>query len=135
MRGTSAGPAALVFPLTTALGGTLLLTHSHAIANIKDELLIEMSHTPLALCGVAAGWARWLELRLDGRSAKSLPGSGMWPSSWSGSSCWTTAKPDLRARRREASALPYWRFAGAARVGPPCVGTHPDDLALFIIPC
>jgi len=51
--------------LTTALGGALLLTHSHAIANIKDQLLIEMSHTPLALCGVAAGWARWLELRPD----------------------------------------------------------------------
>jgi len=67
MRGINAGPMALVFPLMTALGGALLLTHSHAIANIKDQLLIEMSHTPLALCGVAAGWARWLELRLDGR--------------------------------------------------------------------
>ncbi len=67
LRGDQAGRAALVFPLTTALGGALLLTHSHAIANIKDQLLIEMSHTPLALCGIAAGWARWLELRLDGR--------------------------------------------------------------------
>ncbi|UWU94885.1 copper resistance D family protein [Bradyrhizobium sp. CB1015] len=67
LRGDKAGRAALVFPLTTALGGALLLTHSHAIANIKDQLLIEMSHTPLALCGIAAGWARWLELRLDGR--------------------------------------------------------------------
>jgi hypothetical protein len=40
-----------------ALGGALLLTHFHAIASIKDQLLVEMSHTPLALCGVAAGWA------------------------------------------------------------------------------
>ncbi|OAF00407.1 copper resistance protein [Bradyrhizobium centrolobii] len=77
LRGNDAGPAALVFPLTTALGGALLLTHSHAIANIKDQLLIEMSHTPLALCGVAAGWARWLELRLDGRVSRLA--SWIWP--------------------------------------------------------
>ena len=57
---------ALVFPLLTALGGALLLTHSHAIANVKDQLLIEVSHTPLALAGIAAGWARWLEIRADG---------------------------------------------------------------------
>jgi putative copper resistance protein D len=58
------GRAALVFPLITAIGGAALLTHSHAIANVKDQLLIELSHTPLALAGIAAGWARWLELRL-----------------------------------------------------------------------
>lgn len=57
---------ALVFPLLTALGGALLLTHSHAIANVRDQLLIEVSHTPLALAGIAAGWARWLEVRGDG---------------------------------------------------------------------
>jgi len=57
--------AALVFPLLTAVGAALLLTHSHAIANLKDQLLIEVTHTPLALAGVTAGWSRWLELRLD----------------------------------------------------------------------
>lgn len=57
--------AALVFPLITALGGALLLTHSHALSNLKDQLLIEITHVPLALCGITAGWARWLELRLD----------------------------------------------------------------------
>jgi putative copper resistance protein D len=57
--------AALVFPLITAVGGALLLTHNHAIANVKEQLLIELTHTPLALAGIAAGWARWLELRLD----------------------------------------------------------------------
>jgi len=57
--------AALVFPLMCAIGGTLLLTHSHAIANVKEQLLIEVTHTPLALAGIVAGWARWLELRLD----------------------------------------------------------------------
>ena len=48
-----------------AIGGTLLLTHSHAIANVKEQLLIEVTHTPLALAGIVAGWSRWLELRLD----------------------------------------------------------------------
>jgi putative copper resistance protein D len=57
--------AQLVFPLLCAGGGTLLLTHSHAIANLKDQLLIELTHTPLAVTGIVAGWARWLELRLD----------------------------------------------------------------------
>ena len=58
--------AALVFPLLTAVGAALLLTHNHAIANVKEQLLIELSHTPLALAGVAAGWSRWLEIRADG---------------------------------------------------------------------
>ena len=56
---------ALVFPLMVAAGAALLLTHSHAIANIKDQLLIEITHTPMALAGAVAGWSRWLELRLD----------------------------------------------------------------------
>ncbi len=69
--------AALVFPLLTALGGALLLTHSHAIANVKDQLLIEVSHTPLALAGIGAGWSRWLELRTDG-SIRRIAG-WIWP--------------------------------------------------------
>ncbi|HXP77399.1 MAG TPA: CopD family protein [Stellaceae bacterium] len=57
--------AALVFPLICALAGALLLTHQHALSNIKDQLLIEVTHAPLALFGLTAGWARWLELRLN----------------------------------------------------------------------
>lgn len=56
--------AALVFPGVCAIGGVVLLTHMHAVTNIKQEMLIELSHTPLAICGIIAGWARWLELRL-----------------------------------------------------------------------
>ncbi len=77
---TSARPhprAALVFPLMCALGGALLLTHSHAIANVKDALLIELTHTPLALAAVLAGWSRWLELRLD-RPGNRIAG-WVWP--------------------------------------------------------
>jgi len=52
------------------VGGAMLLTHSHQISNVKDQLLIELTHTPLALAGVASGWARWLELRLPGRGGR-----------------------------------------------------------------
>ncbi len=62
--------AALVFPLLTAVGGAALLTHQHAIANVRDQLLIEITHTPLALAAIAPGWARWLEIRADGRTAR-----------------------------------------------------------------
>ena len=70
--------AALVFPLLTAVGAALLLTHNHAIANVKEQLLIELSHTPLALAGVAAGWSRWLEIRADGNVRRWA--GWVWPS-------------------------------------------------------
>ena len=63
--GLAGGRAAYVFPIACALGGGLLLTHTHAIGNLKEALLIEISHTPLALAAIVAGWSRWLELRLD----------------------------------------------------------------------
>jgi copper resistance protein D len=69
--------AALVFPLITAAGGALLLTHSHALSNIKEQLLIEITHVPLALAGITAGWARWLELRLEGRASRVA--AWVWP--------------------------------------------------------
>jgi len=56
--------AALVFPAVCALGGVILLTHTHPLSNVKEQLLIELSHTPLAILAVIAGWSRWLELRL-----------------------------------------------------------------------
>ena len=68
----------LVFPLLTAIGAVALLTHSHAIANVKDQLLIELTHTPLALAGAAAGWARWLEVRLDDGRGRRIAG-WVWP--------------------------------------------------------
>jgi putative copper resistance protein D len=67
-----------VFPLLTALGGTLLLTHSHALGNVKEELLVEMTHLPIAVLGITAGWARWLEV---GAPKKALRWAGwLWPS-------------------------------------------------------
>jgi copper resistance protein D len=72
--------AALVFPFITATGGALLLTHSHALSNIKEQLLIEITHVPLALAGITAGWARWLELRLDGRASRIA--AWVWPAAF-----------------------------------------------------
>ena len=78
VSGQTGTRASLVFPLLCAVGGGLLLTHSHAIANVKEQLLIEVSHTPLALAGIAAGWARWLELRLDPAESPGLRRAAGW---------------------------------------------------------
>jgi putative copper resistance protein D len=71
--------AALVFPAVCALGGVVLLTHTHALSNVKEELFAELSHTPLAIFGIMAGWSRWLELRLpeDNSTRKYL--AWVWP--------------------------------------------------------
>ncbi|MGH6894626.1 MAG: hypothetical protein ACREEP_20460, partial [Dongiaceae bacterium] len=69
--------AKYVFPLICALGGMILLTHSHSIANVKELLLLEMTHMPLAVFAIWSGWTRWLELRLDGR-AQVIAG-WLWP--------------------------------------------------------
>lgn len=69
--------ANLVFPSVCAAGGALLLTHAHSLGNIKEELLSELSHIPLAIFAVIAGWSRWLELRLAGPSQR-IP-AWIWP--------------------------------------------------------
>jgi len=71
--------AALVFPGVCAIGGIVLLTHMHAVTNIKQEMLIELSHTPLAIFGVMAGWARWLELRLPQENSTRKYLGWVWP--------------------------------------------------------
>jgi putative copper resistance protein D len=63
-RRIAAQPGGLVFPLVCAVGGALLLTHSHSLGNVKEEFLAELSHAPLAILAVAAGWSRWLDIRL-----------------------------------------------------------------------
>jgi putative copper resistance protein D len=67
----------LVFPVICAVGAALLLTHSHGSANVKEEMLAELSHTPMAVLGVIAGWSRWLELRLPPED-RTIP-SWIWP--------------------------------------------------------
>jgi len=61
-------------------GRALLLTHSHSLANVKEELLAGLSHIPLAILAVIAGWARWLELRLP-PDQRRIP-AWIWPLSF-----------------------------------------------------
>jgi len=68
---------ALVFPLMCALGGALLLTHSHPVINVKENDLIELSHVPMGVFAVFAGWARWLEIRLPAKD-RGIP-AWIWP--------------------------------------------------------
>jgi putative copper resistance protein D len=69
----------LVFPLLVAVSGALLLTHSHSLGNIKEEVLAELSHIPLAIFAVAAGWSRWLELRLPPDNHTRNAMARVWP--------------------------------------------------------
>jgi putative copper resistance protein D len=69
--------ARMVFPALCALGGTLLLAHTHSLTDVKQSYLIEITHLPMGACGILAGWARWLELRGRGWPAKI--GGWIWP--------------------------------------------------------
>jgi copper resistance protein D len=72
-----AGFLPLIFPLICAVGAALLLTHSHGTSNVREETLAELSHTPMAVLGVMAGWSRWLELRLPSKDRGYA--SWIWP--------------------------------------------------------
>ena len=76
-RKQDGGGMALVFPLMCAAGGAVLLTHQHAISNVKENLLVELSHVPMGVIAVFAGWSRWLELRLPEKD-RAIP-SWIWP--------------------------------------------------------
>jgi copper resistance protein D len=77
-RVTSEG-ARLIFPALVAAASALLLTHSHSLGNIKEEVLAELSHAPLAILGVVAGWSRWLELRLPPENKVRDRMAWLWP--------------------------------------------------------
>jgi putative copper resistance protein D len=82
VRARGGGTRALlrVFPLATTVGGVLLLMHSHAVGDVKEQLLIEMTHLPIAVLGVVAGCARWLEVTApdeEGRWARWI-----WPTAF-----------------------------------------------------
>ena len=75
---TQGGVLPLIFPLLCALGAALLLTHSHGTTNVKEETLAELSHMPMAVLGVMAGWSRWLELRLPLEKDRGIA-AWIWP--------------------------------------------------------
>jgi putative copper resistance protein D len=71
--------ARLIFPALVAIASALLLTHSHSLGNIKEEVLAELSHAPLAVLGIVAGWSRWLELRLPSGNKVRDRMAWLWP--------------------------------------------------------
>src|SRR5216683_2089858 len=75
----ASGRARLVFPALIAVSGALLLTHSHSLGNLKEERLAELSHIPLAILAVTAGWSRWLELRLPFENQTRNVMARLWP--------------------------------------------------------
>ena len=58
-------------------GRLLLLFHTHAIGNLREALLVELSHLPLAVLAVVGGGARWTELR--GPPELARPAAAVWP--------------------------------------------------------
>jgi putative copper resistance protein D len=79
MKWVKSMTAALVFPVVCMLGGMVLLTHTHALSNVKEQLLVDLSHTPLAVLAVYAGWSRWLELRLPEDNGTRNYVAWVWP--------------------------------------------------------
>ena len=75
----ASGSARLIFPVLIAVSGALLLTHSHSLGNLKEEVLAELSHIPLAILAVTAGWSRWLELRLPSENQTRNIMARLWP--------------------------------------------------------
>jgi len=75
----ASGRARLIFPVLVAVSGALLLTHSHSLGNLKEEVLAELSHIPLAILAVTAGWSRWLELRLPSENQTRNAMARLWP--------------------------------------------------------
>ena len=71
------GALPLIFPLLCAAGAALLLTHSHGTTNVQEEYLAELSHMPMGVLGVMAGWSRWLELRMPSED-RAIP-AWIWP--------------------------------------------------------
>lgn len=53
-----------VFPVVCMASGALLLSHAHEVGDARTAFLMEVSHLPMGVLVLVAGWSRWLELRL-----------------------------------------------------------------------
>ena len=54
-----------IFPVLCAVGGLMLLTHSHVGFQAKSSFLIQIGHTFMGLFALIMAIGRWLELKLD----------------------------------------------------------------------
>lgn len=53
------------FPVLSAFGGLMLLTHSHIGFEPKSAFLIQVGHTTMGVFSLILACGRWLELKLD----------------------------------------------------------------------
>ena len=53
------------FPVLSAFGGLMLLTHSHIGFQPKSAFLIQVGHTAMGVFALILACGRWLELKLD----------------------------------------------------------------------
>lgn len=53
------------FPVLSAFGGLMLLTHSHIGFEPKSAFLIQVGHTTMGVFALILACGRWLELKLD----------------------------------------------------------------------
>jgi len=63
---TAAAPSAAIrylFPVLAAVGGVVLLMHSHTPFEPKSDYLIQVTHTAMGALAVLMAVGRWLELR------------------------------------------------------------------------
>ncbi len=56
---------AFAFPVLSAFGGLMLLTHSHIGFEAKSAFLIQVGHTTMGVFSLILACGRWLELKLD----------------------------------------------------------------------
>jgi len=54
-----------IFPILSAFGGLMLLTHSHIGFQAKSAFLIQVGHTTMGIFSLILACGRWLELKLD----------------------------------------------------------------------
>src|SRR5262249_24489557 len=53
-----------VFPALAAVGGLLMLTHSHTAFEVKSNYLVQVTHTTIGALAILVACGRLLELRL-----------------------------------------------------------------------
>jgi len=69
-RRPPAGALPYVFPALGALGGILLLTHSHTAFQPKASFLVQVTHVTMGALAAVVAAGRWLELRLTPPAAR-----------------------------------------------------------------
>ncbi len=77
LKSARAKPPSYVFPIVVGIAAAFLMTHYGHVGG-KEEVLMQISHAPIALLGVAAASARWLEIRMPGSSV-SRAAATVWP--------------------------------------------------------